>query len=298
MARYSQHSIDFLSRYTGLSYPWPHMTAVEGVIRGGMEFPMMTLIEDYNRANDAALYNVAAHELAHMWVPMIVGVDERRHAWMDEGTSNFNESRARAEFFPGGDHGSAHWSQYVRVAQLGIEGELMRRTDYHYDDFARGVASYSKPATVLVALRALLGEDTFVQGYQKYLADWAYRHPKPMDFFNAIETAAGQDLDWFWRTWYYETWTLDQAIAGVSTSGEETRIIIDDLGLAPLPVRLTLTLENGEERREEIGVEVWLAGERTASLTVRLSSPVVRAEIDPDGNFPDTDRGNNVWTRD
>ena len=298
MARYAQHSIDFLSRYTGLSYPWPHMSAVEGVIRGGMEFPMMTLIEDYNRASDAALYNVAAHELAHMWVPMIVGVDERRHAWMDEGTSNFNENQARAEFFPGENHESADQGQYVQITQLGIEGELMRRTDYHYDDFARGVASCSKPATILVALRALLGEETFMRGYRKYLADWAYKHPKPMDFFNAMATAAGQDLGWFWRTWYYETWTLDQAIADVSTFDEETRIVIDDLGLAPMPVRLTVTLENGEERQESIGVDVWLDGERTTAITVRFPSPVVRVEIDPDGNFPDTDRTNNVWTRD
>ena len=298
MARYAQHSIDFLSRYTGLSYPWPHMSAVEGVIRGGMEFPMMTLIDDYNRASDAALYNVAAHELAHMWVPMIVGVDERRHAWMDEGTSNFNENQARAEFFPGENHESADQGQYIQITQLGIEGELMRRTDYHYDDFARGVASYSKPATILVALRALLGEETFMRGYRKYLADWAYKHPKPMDFFNAMATAAGQDLDWFWRTWYYETWTLDQAIADVSTFDEETRIVIDDLGLAPMPVRLTVTLENGEERQESIGVDVWLDGERTTAITVWFPSPVVRVEIDPDGNFPDTDRTNNVWTRD
>ena len=298
MARYAQHSIDFLSRYTGLSYPWPHMSAVEGVIRGGMEFPMMTLIEDYNRASDAALYNVAAHELAHMWVPMIVGVDERRHAWMDEGTSNFNENQAHAEFFPGENHSSADLDQYVQITQLGIEGELMRRTDYHYDDFARGVASYSKPATILVALRALLGEETFMRGYRKYLADWAYKNPKPMDFFNAMAIAAGQDLDWFWRTWYYETWTLDQAIADVSTFDEETRIVIDDLGLAPMPVRLTVTLENGEERQESIGVNVWLDGERTTAITVRFPSPVVRVEIDPDGNFPDTDRTNNVWTRD
>ena len=298
MARYAQHSIDFLSRYTGLSYPWPHMSAVEGVIRGGMEFPMMTLIEDYNRASDAALYNVTAHELAHMWVPMIVGVDERRHAWMDEGTSSFNENQARAEFFPGENHDAADQGQYIQVTQLGIEGELMRRTDYHYDDFARGVASYSKPATILVALRALLGEETFMRGYQKYLADWAYKHPKPMDFFNTMGTAAGQDLDWFWRTWYYETWSLDQAIADVSTFDGETRIVIDDLGLAPMPVRLTLTVENGEERQENIGVEVWLAGERSTSITVRVPSPVVRVKIDPEGNFPDTDRTNNVWTRD
>ena len=174
----------------------------------------------------------------------------------------------------------------------------MRRTDYHYEDFARGVASYSKPASILVALRGLLGEETFMRGYQKYLADWAYKHPKPMDFFNTMGTAAGQDLDWFWRTWYYETWTLDQAIADVSTFDGETRIVIDDLGLAPMPVRLTLTLENGEELQENIGVEVWLTGERSTSITVRVPSPVVRVEIDPEGNFPDTDRTNNVWTID
>ena len=103
MARYAQHSIDFLSRYTGLSYPWPHMSAIEGggIVRGGMEFPMMTLIGDYTTRGDSALYYVTAHELAHMWVAMIVGVDERRHAWMDEGTTTFNENQARMEFFPG-----------------------------------------------------------------------------------------------------------------------------------------------------------------------------------------------------
>jgi len=119
-----------------------------------------------------------------------------------------------------------------------------------------------------------------------------------MDFFNTMATAAGQDLDWFWRTWYYETWSLDQAIVDVSASGGETRIVIDDLGLAPMPVPLTLTLENGEVRKETIGVEAWLAGERTTTLTVRVPSPVVRVEIDPEENFPDTDRTNNVWTRD
>ncbi len=65
-----------------------------------------------------------------------------------------------------------------------------------------------------------------------------------------------------------------------------------------MPVRLTLTLENGEELQENIGVEVWLAGERSTSITLSVPSPVVRVEIDPDGNFPDTDRTNNVWTRD
>ena len=299
VARYAQHSIDFLSRFTGFPYPWTHMTAVEGagIIGGGMEFPMMTLIGDYNRADDSALYYVTAHELAHMWVPMIVGIDERRHAWMDEGTTTFNENQARMEFFPGVNHNESDREQYLQAARAGIEGEMMRWTDFHYSDPARGIASYSKPATVLVALRAVMGEEAFMRGYRKYIADWAFKHPKPTDFFNAMSAAADRNLDWFWRTWYHETWTLDQAVAGVTSNDYGATIVIDDLGLAPMPVRLTITLENGEQIQEEIGVEVWLAGERTAELVVPTSSPVVRVEIDADGVFPDADRSNNVWTR-
>ena len=296
--RYAQHAIDFLSRFTGIAYPWPHVSVVEGadIIGGGMEFPMMTLIGDYNQSTDSALYYVTAHELAHMWVPMIVGIDERRRAWMDEGTTTFNENQARGEFYPGPNHHRADREQYVQVARMGLEGELMRWTDYHYSDVARGVASYSKPATVLVALRALLGEDTFTRGYQRYLADWAHKHPKPWDFFNTMATAAGRDLDWFWRTWYYETWHLDQAVSRVMETDSGTKIWVDDLGLAPMPVRLTITMVDGRQIREEIPVEEWLRGARTVDVTIRTPSPVARVEIDAEGVFPDSDRRNNVWT--
>lgn len=298
-ARYAQHSIDFLSRFTGFPYPWPHMSAVEGgdIIGGGMEFPMMTLIGHYNDRSDSALYYVTAHELAHMWVPMIVGVDERRHAWMDEGTTTFNENQARMEFFPGVNHNLDDREGYLQVARMGLEGEMMRWTDYHYSDPARSTASYSKPASILVALRGLIGEEAFTRGYHKYIADWAYKHPKPLDFFNAMATAAGEDLDWFWRTWYYETWTLDQAISSVTETDSGTQIVVEDLGLAPMPVRLTLTLASGEQVHEEITVDPWLQGRRVASITVPTPSPVVRVEIDAAGMFPDADRSNNVWVR-
>jgi hypothetical protein len=129
--RYGQHAIDFLSKWTGFPYPWPHMTAVEGagIIGGGMEFPMMTLIGDYSQSTDSALYYVTAHELAHMWVPMIVSNDEKRRAWMDEGTTSFNENQARKEFFPGIDHDEPDRQDYLQAARLGQEGEMMRWSD-------------------------------------------------------------------------------------------------------------------------------------------------------------------------
>jgi hypothetical protein len=297
--RYAQHSIDFLSRYTGLPYPWPHMTAVEGggIIGGGMEFPMMTLIGDYNERGDSALYYVTAHEFAHMWVPMIVSNDERRRAWIDEGTTTFNENQSRMEFYPGRNHDLPDQQDYVEFAGDAEEGEMMRWSDYHYSGQAFVVASYDKPATALVALRAVLGRDAFNRGLRTFIRRWAYKHPHPWDLFRTFESVSGQDLDWFWRSWYYETWTLDQAVASVQRGAEGTTIVVEDRGLLPLPVHLTVRRADGSEELHEIPVSVWLEGKTRAEIQVAPQPAVVRVEIDAGRAFPDTDRENNVWSR-
>jgi hypothetical protein len=298
--RYAQHSIDFLSRWTGFPYPWPHMTSIEGggIIGGGMEFPMMTLMGTYNQGSDAGLYGVTAHELAHMWVPMIVGTDERRHSWMDEGTTSFNNSYAEDEFYPGVDHSQDNSEGYLFVARMGLEGEIMRWSDYHYSGQAYGTASYSKPAALLATLRGLLGAERFDSAYHEYIRTWAYKHPKPWDFFNHFASASGQDLDWFWRSWYHETWALDHAVGSVIVDQAGTTILIEDLGWAPMPARVTVTRQNGEIAKLEVPVLTWLGGATSAELKIPAGSPVVRVEIDAEMAFPDVDRGNNVWDRD
>ena len=295
-ARYAQHSIAFLSEYTGVPYPWPHMTAVEAGFRGGgMEYPMMTLIGDYNEQSDSALYYVTAHELAHMWVPMIVNTDERRFSWMDEGTTSFNENQARKDFFPGWNHDIPDQVSYLLMASSGHEGEMMRWSDHHYVREAFSIASYSKPATVLVALRGLLGEETFLKAYRTYLDTWSFKHPYPWDMFQMFETVSGRELHWFWRSWYYETWTLDQAVADVESTEAGTRIVIEDRGLVPMPVYLTITRQDGEVLSREVPVEHWLGGARIAEVMIPSGAEVVRVEIDPDYAFPDINRKNNVW---
>ncbi len=296
--RYAQHSIDFLSRWTGIPYPWPHMTAVEGgnIIGGGMEYPMMTLIGEYNTRSDSALYYVTAHELGHMWVPMIVNTDETRHGWMDEGMTTFNENQARKEFFPGIDHDIPDQENYLVASSEGRDGSMMRWTGFHRPGVS-GVVSYQKPATVLVALRGLLGEETFLRGFKKFFADWAFKHPKPWDFFNTFNTASDRDLGWFWRSWYYEDWTLDQAVAQVIQEYTLVTVVVEDRGLVPMPARLTVTLEDGSVLEREIPAESWLHGETKVELSIPVKSTVTRVEIDAAGVFPDIDRSNNVWER-
>ena len=297
-ARYGRHAIDFLSRYLAFPYPWSHMSMIEGggIIGGGMEFPMMTLIGDYEARSDSAFYYVTAHELGHMWMPMIVASDERRHAWQDEGLTSFNENQARTEFFPGANGEDSDREAYLEAALAGEEGEMMRWTDYQYPGRAR-TASYSKPSTVLAALQGLLGPDVFLPAYREYIHRWAFRHPTPWDFFDTIEDVTGRELGWFWRAWFYETWTLDQAVADVrpASAGAGTEILIRDLGLVPMPALVRVTRENGETLDLEIPVDTWLAGETEAVLTAPDGSAVVRVEIDPERLFPDIDRANNVW---
>jgi hypothetical protein len=300
MAAYEQHSITFLSEYSGVPYPWPHMTAVEGedIIGGGMEYPMMTLISGYTASTDTALYSVTAHELAHMWVPMIVSVDERRYSWLDEGMTTFHEAQAMKDTFPGSTPELGDRASYLNLARTGNEGEVMRRSDFHYSGAAFGVASYPKPATNLATLRGLLGDETFHRAWQTFMRRWAWKHPYPWDFFNTVEEVSGQELDWFWRTWFYETWTLDQAVTNVTEGPGGATIIVEDRGLAPMPARLTITHQDGTTQGLEVPVETWLEGRRTATVTLPTApSPIIRVEIDAENAFPDVARENNVWTR-
>ena len=187
---------------------------------------------------------------------------------------------------------------YLGLERSGGEVELMRHGDlYPVGSPAYGVASYQKMATNLVALRALLGEETFMKAYREYGRRWINKHPTAIDLFHTFDQVSGRDLGWFWRTWFYETWTLDQAITSVQVSGDSATIAVEDRGLAPMPVRLTITRQGGRVDRQEIPVDVWLRGERRASLRVAASPRITRVEIDPEGAFPDIDRTNNRWGR-
>jgi len=295
-ASYAQHAVAFLSEYLDYPYPWSHMTAVEGqnIIGGGMEYPMMTLIGAYEGMPSSVLYGTIAHEFGHMWFPMIVNSDEIRWAWMDEGTTVFNTAQASGDFYPDTDPEFDEIRQYVGAANAGYDATMMRWTDWEYPT-AWGVAAYPKPAAAMLALREIMKEAAFLEAFRGYVDTWAFKHPKPEDFFNWFETAAGRDLSWFWRSWYFEQWMLDHAIGGVETSGSETTITIDDLGELPMPATVAVERADGSVEQLEVPVETWLEGSRSAVLRVASYPAVTRVTLDPQQRSPDRDRSNDTW---
>ncbi len=300
-ARFTRDAIEQLSSYLW-PYPWPQMTSMEGVLTsGGMEYPMMTVMQPW--ADTLSLAGDLMHETGHMWFPMQVGSNETRHPWMDEGLTQFDVAQAMRPLYgeprEGGRPNDSEQGQrllYLQAARRGQDAPLMQWGDLFPQDLYF-IDFYDKTAQVLVALRTVVGEDTFHRALREYGRRWTGRHPDALDFFNTFDHVAGRDLSWFWQSWFYRAWPLNQALASVRDDGDSVAITVVDRGLVPMPVPLTISREDGEAQRLVIPVDVWLGGARKATVRVARGTGVVRVEIDPEAGYPDLDRSDQVWSR-
>jgi hypothetical protein len=149
---------------------------------------------------------------------------------------------------------------------------------------------------MLHQLIGIFGKDQVFAALRGYVDAWRYKHPTPIDFFRRMNAGLGRDLDWYWRTWCYETWHLDQAIAAVRDVDRGTLVVVDDLGDATNPSRVQVTYEDGSTESQTIDVMPLLRGRRSTEL--HFGPKVMRVELDPDAVTMDVDRSNNVWKKD
>jgi len=278
-------------------YPYPYASNVNG-IEGGMEYPMIVFC--HNRTDSVALYSVTDHEFGHTWFPMVVGSNERQYGWMDEGFNSFMNHYSFPRKFPGAPLPTARGvpETYIKNALSGDEQAIMAPADRMRTNENWRQALYNKPAVGLVLLRDhITSPERFDPVFREYIRRWAYKHPTPADFFRTMENGLGEDLSWFWRSWFYTTDRLDQAVDSVSVSdsaGVVSRIYLRNAGEMPMPVELSLLLDDGTTQRLTLPVEIW--GLRNTYVAL-IPGPrkVNRVVLDPDGWFPDVERANNRW---
>ncbi len=283
-AEYTRHTIEFMSARVH-PYPWPHMTACEGIIGGGMEYPMMTIVGGRQPAG------TIAHEVIHMWFPMLVGSNEKRYAWQDEGFTSFWTTLCRDDFQQRSNGPRRDVLGYGNMVARGGDVVCMRHADaYGSDNF--GFASYSKPAAILHQLRGLLGDETFFAAFRRYAADWAWKHPYPYDFFRTFSDVAGQDLEPYFRTWLFEAWSLDHAIAAVEVKDGATRVVLRDRGRAVHPCVVEATFADGSKVRQTVPTTTWWQG---VDAEVTFQGSAVAVQLDPDVVSLDCDRANGSW---
>ena len=275
-------------------FTYPVATNVGGIVEG-MEYPGIVFCGAESQGSD--LWDVTNHEFGHNWFPMIVGSNERKYAWMDEGFNTFlnwvdTKVFNKGEFFKPRDE------QKEAVDMFAPDADAIMNTPDVIQPNYLSYAAYDKPALGLTILREqILGEERFDYAFRTYIKRWAFKHPTPWDFFHSMDNAAGEDLSWFWNEWFFTTWKIDQAVNGIEyVDNDPTKgvlITIDNLEEMALPVTVEVKERNGKTGRINLPAEIWQRGSRWTFL-YKSSTEIEYVSIDPDHVLPDTDPENNT----
>ena len=283
-------------------YPWPVATNVAG-FSSGMEYPGILFdgIDDKGKV----LFFITAHEIGHTWFPMIVGSNERRDAWIDEGFNTFIDTfesdefehgvygpKRDGEYAPGGGYPADEIAKVIASDAANHGPVILTRADAIEEQYRHPI-TYFKSAFGLTLLRDdILGPQRFDFAFRKFIRDWAYKHPSPSDFFRSMQSEGGEDLDYFWRGWYLHNWQLDMALISAEPLSNPTfglNVTVANRGQLVLPATLRVNLTGGSHIDIKVPVETWLLGS-SHTFTIDTTAAATSVTLDPDHTIPLLDR--------
>lgn len=289
---YTKAAIEHYSK-KWYEYTYPAASNVAGN-EGGMEYPGIVFCHMDSKGED--LWGVTDHEFGHNWFPMIVGSNERLFAWMDEGFNTFINGLSTEAFNKG---------EYYRKPNLARSGVYLLNDNLepvmvgpdNMRERSIGALAYYKPGTGLDVLReAILGPEKFDKAFRTYIDRWAFKHPTPWDFFHTMENVSGEELNWFWRGWFFNKWKIDQAVKNVQYINGDfkngVQITVENIGQLPMPTTVQIRFKDGTAQTLKIPVEVW---KRNTEWTFKVDSKkeIDEVKLDPDSVVPDVNLENN-----
>ncbi|WP_419210878.1 M1 family metallopeptidase [Maribacter sp. X9] len=292
--RSTEYTKNAIENYSNKWFEFPYPVAVNVAADvGGMEYPGLSFCHWESKEGD--LWGVTDHEFGHNWFPMIVGSNERRYPWMDEGFNTFINHYSSLEFNNG---------EYPD--QL---GQTRKRVKWYLDEQSEGIdtypdivntrnlgmTAYVKPGTGLLLLREyILGAERFDNAFKAYIENWAYKHPQPRDFFNVMDNVSGENLSWFWKGWFYGTGKIDLAIENVVDYQGNKVVMLANKGDMPMPVEMKVTYMDATTELIKLPVEIWQRG-NTWNYLINNGKGIKQVELDPDKILPDVNSSNDSW---
>ena len=293
-------------------YPYKQYSVIQGG-DGGMEYPMATLIT--GRLNLHSLTSVTVHESIHSWFQGLLGTNESKYPWMDEGFTTYAQNIVMDELFPAkGDPQRSATTSYRSLVKSGTEEPLTTHADHYNTNKAYSIASYNKGAVFLNQLNYIMGKETFQRGMKRYFNEWKFKHPNPTDLKRIMEKESGLELDWFWENFVGTTKTIDYSIREAVANGSKTDVVLERIGQMPMPLDVVVSYKDGTQENFYIPLEI-MRGEKNEkfyskttqmadwgwtypeySFTIdRSISDIQAIVIDPSQRMADIDPDNNVW---
>src|SRR5690554_3567202 len=294
-------------------YPYKQYSVMQGG-DGGMEYGMCTMIT--GEREFGSLVGVTAHEVAHSWFQFVLAINENNHEWMDEGFTTYISDEAMNyvmdEKKPNPHAGS--YRNYLYLANSGQQQPLTTQADRYATNRTYGISAYSKGSVFLSQLGYVIGPVNLANTLKRFYADFKFTHPTPNDFIRTAEKVSGFELDWYLTDWIKTTNTIDYAIKSVETKEEKTEIILERIGLMPMPIDLYVIYADGSQElfyiplRQMWGekenpftelkrtvLEDWAWAYSTYTFEIKNGKKVKSMMIDATKRMADVNPENNLW---
>lgn len=315
LPEFTSRGFQFMSQNFG-EYPYDQFTVIQGG-DGGMEYPMGTLITG-NRSF-GSLVGVTVHEFIHMWYYGVLGTNESRYPWIDEGFTTYTSALTMDHLFNNGQTENPHngsYRSYYRMQESGRFEALDTHADHFETNAAYGTASYSTGAVFLNQLRYIVGSKTFDSGMKRFFNTWKFKHPDGRDFLRIMEKESNMVLDWYYQYFIESTKTIDYGIQSVSDEGNQTNVVLERVNLMPMPIEVMVEYTDDTKELFYMPLRI-MRSEKTENsypdtkwtvkpdwpwvnptYTLEIPSPassIKSIEIDPSMRMADINRSNNVY---
>ena len=288
-------------------YPWKQYSIIQGG-DGGMEYAMCTMIT--GERSYSSLLGVTAHEMAHAWFQHLLATNEAKHAWMDEGFTEYITSLSvnfvnnETPEFP---HKSSY-DRYYLLAKSGFEQAQTIHSDRYDYNFAYGASAYSKGSVFLSQLGYIIGKENLNKTLRRYYEEFKFKHPTPNDFKRIAEKVSDLELEWYLNEWTRTPHKIDYGI-DVSSLEDDRVITLKRKARIPMPIEVVVSFEDGSSEMYYIPndllygyktfnddvylMEAWNWASTEYEFTVQGNKRVTKVEIDPSKRIADVNQMDN-----
>jgi hypothetical protein len=287
----NQYALDFFSNnWPGVPYPFSKMTAFQGF--ADMEYPMMCNDSQIGDPKFAQL--VQDHEVAHTYFPFYMGINETRYAFMDEGWAT------TFEYLIGiAEHGKEEADKFYKTFRVSNyindpsteEDQPIISMSTQVSDAGYGNNSYGKASLSYLALKDMLGDDLFKKALHFYMDNWNGKHPIPWDYFNAMNTGSGKNLNWFFNNWFFTNNYIDISVKNVS----KNVISVENKGGFAIPFDVNVVYADNTTEIVHQTPGVWQTNQKTATVILKGKKEIKQINLDG-GIFMDATPANNSWS--
>lgn len=313
---YAVKCFEFMNKNYGV-YPYKQYSIIQGG-DGGMEYPMCTLITA--EGSFRGLVSVTVHESIHSWFQGLLGTNESKYEWMDEGFCTYaqyevlNYLYGKKQLNPL----ARQYKSYNRLANSNFQEPLTTHADFYNLNYVYGVNAYNKGSIFLNQLGYVIGAQNLKSGMKKYFDQWKFKHPTPVDFKKIMEQESSLELDWYFEQFITTINKIDYSIYSVESNEGKTKIIIEKIGRIPMPLDISITnidstvswfniplrIMRGVKGVDMIGDNVaiksdwpWVYNFYEFEVDVPKEE-ILKIEIDASTRLADVFRENNIWMKD